>query len=358
LVLIAIYVDDLIIASRSNQQISNLEKTLKDMFSMKPMGNIAYVLGMKIGRDRSSRVMYMSQSAYAKAILEKYQMMDCRPVQAPVAAGSSLEPHDGPEAQFPYAQVVGSLMYLAMGTRPDLAFGVGLVSRFTSNPGDHHVKAAKRLLRYLRGTIDMGLRWGESSDTTVTTLTCWADADYAGCMTTRRSTTGYVIKLNGGAISWASRRQECAALSTTKAEYMALCSATKEVAWLRGLLEFIGFAEPAATTVYQDNQSTIALAENGRVSRRSKHIEVRFHFTRDKIMDGTIKLAYCPTNEMIADAMTKALSQNVCGRHCAKFLKAYPNTASSGGSVEEVDDEDDEEDAQAISQIRGAGRAP
>ena len=351
LVLIAIYVDDLIIASRSSQQISNLERTLKGMFSMKPMGDITYVLGMKIGRDRSSRTMYMSQSAYAKAILEKYQMMDCRPVQAPVAAGSCLEPHDGPEAQFPYAQVVGSLMYLAMGTRPDLAFGVGLVSRFTSNPGDHHVKAVKRLLRYLRGTIDIGLRWGGSPDTT---LACWADADYAGCMTTRRSTTGYVIMLNGGAISWASRRQECAALSTTEAEYMALCSATKEVAWLRGLLEFVGFPEPAATTIYQDNQSTIALAENGRVSRRSKHIEVRFHFTRGKITDGTIRLNYCPTNNMIADAMTKALPQNIFGQHCAKFLKACPNTASSGGSVEEVDDDDD--DGEAISQIRGAGR--
>jgi hypothetical protein len=144
-----------------------------------------------------------------------------------------LEPNEGPAAQYEYQQVIGSLMYLAMATRPDLAFGVGIVSRFASNPGEHHIKAVKRLMRYLWGTLDVGLRFGGSAEEA---LAGYADADFAGCISTRRSTSRFVFKLNGGAISWASRRQECAALSTTEAEYIALCAAAREAAWLRGLL--------------------------------------------------------------------------------------------------------------------------
>jgi len=336
--LIAIYVDDLVIASKSLKAVEGVEHKLRRKFAMKVMGDASFVLGMHIARDRTSRTLTLSQAAYSRSILERFDMMGCRPVQSPVAAGTMLERHDGPAAKYEYSQAVGSLMYLAMGTRPDLAYAVGLVSRFAGNPGEHHVKAVKRMLRYLRGTIDMGLRWGGSP--TEDGLACWADADYAGCITTRRSTTGYMCKFYGGAISWASRRQECAALSTTEAEYMALCAAAKEVAWLRGLLDFMGFRQEGSTTIYQDNQSTIALAENGKVSRRSKHIEVRFHYTREKIQDGAVKLVYCPTTQMVADVLTKPMPQDAFTRLSGEFMAPCPVSqvpGSSGGSVKDPD---------------------
>jgi hypothetical protein len=196
-------------------------------------------------------------------------------------------------------------MYLAMGTRPDLAYGVGLVSRFASNPGEVHVKAVKRILRYLRTTTSIGLVFGGSGKQV---LVGYADADYAGCASSRRSTSGYVFLYGRAALGWGSKKQECVALSTTEAEYIALCTATREAAWLRGLLGFLRCVQHTPTTMYQDNQSTIVLVNNGQTSRRTKHIEVRFHYTRSKILDGTIRIEYCPIGEMIADRLTKALT--------------------------------------------------
>jgi hypothetical protein len=331
LILIAIYVDDLVIASKSKAKIEELEKTLREKYSMKLMGDVNHVLGMKVERDRKRRTLVVSQSMYARKVLERFSMAECRPIATPAAAGCVLEPNEGPAMQYEYQQAVGSLMYLAVATRPDLAYGVGIVSRFAGNPNHHHVQAVKRLMRYLRGTLDIGLRFGGSGDNV---LAGYADADFGGCTTTRRSTSGFVFTLNGGAISWASRRQECAALSTTEAEYIALCSAAREAAWLRGLLHFMGVAQPGPTTIYQDNQSTIALAENGKISRRSKHIEIRYHYTRDKIGDQTIQLVYCPTDQMVADAFTKALSPEPFVRHRDKILAGAPIKRSSGGSVE------------------------
>lgn len=160
--LLAIYVDDLVFASTSIEQISELKGHLRRKFFMKPIGDIDYVLGLKVERNRRIRELRLSQETYAKKVLDRFGMADSRPINCPVAPNTTLEVHEGTPAEFPYSQAVGSIMYLAMGTRPDVAYGVGLVSRFASNPGEVHVKAVKRILRYLRATTSIGLVFGGS----------------------------------------------------------------------------------------------------------------------------------------------------------------------------------------------------
>ena len=355
-IIIAIYVDDLIIASNEMKSITDLETNLRTQYDMKPMGDAEFILGIRIDRDHSTKTLTLSQSAYAKAILERFDMMNSRSVSAPASSGSKLESHEGEGADYPYQSAIGSLMYLAIATRPDLAQAVSNVSRFAANPSQNHVKAVKTIFRYLRGTIDMGVKFGGS---TTEGLVAYTDADFGGCSTTRRSTTGFIIMLNGGPVSWASRRQGCVSLSTTEAEYIALCAATQEVVWLRGLLSSLGQPQHRPTTIFEDNQSTIALAEFGRTSRRSKHIEVKYHYTRSKIEDGSIALQYCATATMIADALTKALPAVTFLRHREKFLNSVRPAVGLGGSVENYNPTGDdsrtcEKSAMVIDNVRAA----
>jgi hypothetical protein len=164
---------------------------------------------------------------------------------------------------FPYPQAVGSTMYLAMATRLDLAYSVGLVLRFASNLGEVYVKAVKRILCYLCATTGIGLTFGGSNDQR---MVGYADANYTGCSLTRRSTCGCVFLYGRATLGWGSMKQECVALSTTEAEYIALCTTTKKDAWLRGLLGFLGSVQHTPMVVYQDNQSTIALVGNKQTS--------------------------------------------------------------------------------------------
>jgi hypothetical protein len=196
-------------------------------------------------------------------------------------------------------------MYLAHGTRPDIAQATAAMARFTSNPGSDHVKGVKRILRYIKGTWDAGVRYTRGGGG----LTAFADSDYAGDEKERRSTSGYIVYMAGGPVSWASRLQGCVSLSTTEAEYVALCEVTKEIVWLQDMLEGLQLYKKETVTVFQDNQSTIALATNSKVSRRSKHIEVKYHYVRKAVERKVITITYCPTERMLADIMTKPLPE-------------------------------------------------
>jgi hypothetical protein len=175
--------------------------------------------------------------------------------------------------------------------------------------------AVKRILRYLRGAAGLGISLGGQGPHT---LECYADADWGNDALDRRSTTGFVCLL-GGAISWKTKRQPTTALSTAEAEYMALSLATQEVAWIRTFLTEIGYQPIDATTMYQDNQSSIAIARNCSVSNRSKHIDIRHHFIRERIEAGDITVKYCPTEDMVADILTKPLGPIPFARHRASL---------------------------------------
>ncbi len=197
-----------------------------------------------------------------------------------------------------------SLMYAATATRPDISFAVGVLSKFNSKPSEAHLTAAKRVIRYLKGTTDIALRYSKTVDGN---LTGYSDADWAGDLDDRHSTTGNLFMMAGGAISWASKKQATVALSTAEAEYVALSAATQEIVWLRRLLTDLKVLPDGPTTLMGDNQGAIAIAKNPVAHARTKHIDIRYHYIREAVQEGMIELCYCPTNEMVADLLTKPL---------------------------------------------------
>ena len=210
--------------------------------------------------------------------------------------------------QVPYRQLVGALMYLAVVTRPDIAYAVGLLGHFSSNPGPSHWKAAKHLCRYRQDTKDYRLTYAPDPKSPGM-FTTFCDADHGGDEDSRRSTSGMVVKMGTGAISWASRLQPFVTLSTTEAEYIAAVSAGQEILWLRNLFTEFGYKFDAPSTLYMDNQSALSVAKNPEHHGRMKHLDLRFYWLRDVVADGQIAVHYMPTDTMPADVMTKALSR-------------------------------------------------
>jgi len=237
----------------------------------------------------------------------------CKPIGTPLDVNSKLlklteEEFQGIQEEMqgiPYKAAVGSLMYAMVGTRPDLAFPVSMVSQFMSRAGPSHWMAVKRIMRYLKGTMDLKLCLGGKE----VSLRGYCDADWGGDANERRSTTGYVFFVGVGAISWNCKRQPTIALSTTEAEYMATSQCTKEAIWLRKLMADVGLVQDGATIIMCDNQGCIALAKNPTHHSRTKHIDIQHHFIREKLESGEIGLKYCPTQDMVADVLTKALAK-------------------------------------------------
>ena len=194
-------------------------------------------------------------------------------------------------------------MYLT-ATRPDIMYGVSLISRYMESPTEIHLLAAKRILRYLQGTKDFGLFYkkGEKSD-----LIGFVDSDYAGDQDNRKSTSGYVFVLGTGAISWSSRKQKIITLSTTEAEFVAATACTCQAIWLRKILEELRFKQKGATIIFCDNNSAIKLSKNPVLHGRRKNIDVKYYFLRDLNNEGTVDLRYCRSADQLADIFTKPL---------------------------------------------------
>ena len=202
-------------------------------------------------------------------------------------------------------------MYLQLATRPDISFALNKCSQFATNYTETHWTALKRIIRYIKGTSDYSLILGglpEKHNQPIV-LQGTSNADWASDVNDQRSTSGYLFSINQHTISWQSRKQQSVATSSTEAEYQALASATSESLWLRTLLSELNFTQEQPTTIQQDNRSTIALAHNQINHQRTKHIDISHHHIRDCIEQNKITLQYCPTEDMIADAMTKALSR-------------------------------------------------
>jgi hypothetical protein len=202
-------------------------------------------------------------------------------------------------------------MYAILGTRPDLTYAVSTVSKYSSNPNKTHWASVKRIFRYLNGTKHLGITYGGTKELN---LIGYSDSDWGGDLDTRRSTSGHVFLLGNGATSWYSKLQSSVATSTMQAEYIALYEATRECIWLNLLLKELGRNEtttsiPIPIYIKCDNQSCIALAKNPENHARSKHIEIKYHFIREKIEDKSVEILYCPTEEMIADIFTKQISK-------------------------------------------------
>src|SRR6185437_1734920 len=335
-VIVPVFVDDMTLVSKSKEKIKELKEELKKHFKLRDLGPTEFLLGVKIERDRSKRTLHLSQHQYSLDILSRFGFSDCSPVLTPLNSGIKLSKDQCPKTpdevnsmrSVPYSQALGSLMYLAVSTRPDLMYPVGVLSRFSSNPGPQHWLAVKHLFRYLKGTLDFKLTY--SPDPSSPSLfTAYSDADHGGCRDSGRSTGAYVVKMGTGAISWSSKLQSIVALSTTEAEYVAACSAGTEVKGLRNLFSELGYdLSSIPSPLFIDNQSALSVSKNPEHHGRMKQLDLKYFWLREAVEDGMISVHYCPTEKMPADLLTKALTP-LKVQECCRMLGLTP----SGGSV-------------------------
>ena len=324
LYILALYVDDSIIAGAAGRFIPEFKAAFGSRFNVQDLGPVSWLLGMTVERDRGTGIIRLGQRQYVLDMLERFNMMDCKPVSSPMAVdavgkcGDETSVTQLPPRSVPYQSLIGSLLYASVSTRPDITMAVSHLSRYMANPCHAHWEQAKRVLRYLKGTADASLVYGNSVQSSE--LVGWSDSDYASDVAGRRSRTGYVFMLNGAAVSWKSQRQQTVALSTAEAEYMALTSATQEAMFLRQLMHELHQDSGSAVTIHEDNQSCIALSKNSMTTGRSKHMDVRYHFCREKVESGDIEVKYCATEDMLADALTKPLVSERHKKLCTAIM--------------------------------------
>lgn len=310
-IVISLYVDDFYILYRKDSsQIKSLLNLLESEFSIKNLGPIQNYLGIRVTRDRQKGILKLDQSVYIKKVLQRFGMSECKPVSTPMQTGLKLCNSDKPlnDETYNYRQLLGCLMYLSVCTRPDIAYACSQLSQYNNCFGLTHWLAAKRILRYLAGTIDYSLLFVKSSQLN---LSAYADADFANDHNDRRSYTGFAIKLGENIVHWEARKQKCIALSSCESEYLALCDVTKDLCFIRNFLSEI-FTELKlhSILVYNDNQSAHKLLTSKEYChKRTKHIDIRYHFIKDLVETNFIVIKYLNTESMFADVLTKPLSK-------------------------------------------------
>ena len=314
---ISVYVDDItIIGVPSSPFVKEIKQQLNQRFDCKDLGDAKYILGLELTYTETG--ISISQHGYIEKILLRFGMSECRPVATPLDPNMPLrkaEPGTEIEDFCTYQSIIGSLMYAVTGTRPDLTHTVTLLSQFSSRPNEEHLQAAKRVLRYLRGTSDWNLHYPKKAEDTTLRLLCYSDASYASNLDDRRSFSGYLTKLGEATVSWYSKKQKSVAVSTTEAEYMAMSLASRHLVWLqRGLQQLRQhIASTVATDNHEvdyllgDNQGALELAKNHRINNRSKHIDTHYHNVRELLEAGIFDLMYVPTDDNLADLFTKSL---------------------------------------------------
>ena len=302
-----IYVDDILVITNNTYMLNSIKNQISTAFETRDLGPATFFLGIDIIRDRTTKTIKLTQTRHTTDLLSKFNMEKSKPFDTPSSIAIKLtadgEPLDTKE--HPYSTLIGSLMYLASCTRPDIAQAVGALARYMSKPTTTHWTAAKHVLRYLAGTTDYGIIFTPSDST----LNAYCDANHAGDIDTRRSTTGYVFTFNNGAITWSSRLQPTVAASTTEAEYMAAASTVKEALWLRKLFTDLDL-HIACIDIKSDSQSAIHMLKNPVISLRSKHIDIVHRFARERVARGEVNFFYIPTDSMVADILTKPVPTN------------------------------------------------
>ena len=315
-VILLLYVDDLVLAAPTYDQINWIRYKLHIEFEMTDLGKLKSFLGLEIHRNREKRTLHLSQRQYTQKILQAHGMENCNPARTPADPHVRLEKSHtsfvaNPTSKQQYQSAVGSLMYCMLGTRPDIAYAVSKVTQYCSNPNQAYWNAVKRIVRYLAGTRNRGLYYGLPGPGIGYTNADWGSSE------DRRSIGGYTFILNGAAVSWNSKKQSMVALSSTEAEYIALTQAVKESLWLQAILVELraGIHAEEVQNISVDNQGALALAKNPQFHARTKHIDIQYHFIRHFVERRQIKLTYCPTTEMTADIFTKALPQPAFVKH-------------------------------------------
>ncbi|GJX07799.1 ribonuclease H-like domain-containing protein, partial [Tanacetum coccineum] len=299
---------------------------LHQEFSMIDLGSLNYFLGISVTRDSSG--MFLSQKNYAVEILERAGMVSCNSSRTPVDTESKLgDTGDIVSDPTLYRSLAGSLQYLTF-TRPDISYAVHQVCLHMHDPREPHLSALKRILRYVRGTLDYGLQLFSSS---TTDLVAYTDADWAGCPTTRRSTSGYCVFLGNNLLSWSSKRQPTLSRSSAEAEYRGVANAVAETCWIRNLLRELHSPLSSATLVYCDNVSAVYLSCTPVQHQRTKHIEIDIHFVRDLVAAGQVRVLHVPSRYRFADIFTKGLSSALFEEFWSSFERLVSSRSNCGG---------------------------
>ena len=330
--IIALYVDDMIVAANKMSFIDDVKRQLCSKFEITDLGDIKYILGILVERDRKNRTVYLSQVNYLSSVLDKFGMTECKPASTPLDASVQLvaatESDTVNDQSIPYLSAVGSIMYAMICTRPDLAFAISEVSKFSSKFTSQHWTAVKHILRYIKGSLNYKLKLGGFDE--VSKITVYADANW-GRDEGRRSNTGYAAYIGNSLVSWKSRKQQTVARSTCEAEYMSISDAAAEAKWLGMVLESIGIEIQRPITLFNDNQGAIALTNHPGHHEATKHIDIRYHFIRFLVDEGLIRVHYCSTDNMVADVLTKPLGKVKHEQFTSKLLFTQQH---SSGSVE------------------------
>jgi hypothetical protein len=280
-VYVLVYVDDIIVASSSSKATAALLQDLERDFALKDLGDLHYFLSIEVTKTQQG--IMLNQRKYSEDLLRKVGMFNCKAVNTPLSTSERLSAHVGellgPNDTTNYRSLVGGLQYLTL-TRSDLSFSVNKVYQYLHAPTTLHLTAAKRILRYVKGTIDLGLQITRSPSMLVRGF---ADADWAGCIDDRRSTGGFAIFLRSNLVSWSVRKQPTVSRSSTEVEYKAIANATAEIMWIQTLLQELGVPHPSATSLWCDNLGATYLSANPMFHTRTKHIEVDYHFVRERV---------------------------------------------------------------------------
>jgi len=321
-----LYVDDILMASSSKDEIVKLKEKLNGEFEMKDLGPTKRVLGIDILRNRDKGELFLSQLSYLKKVVERFRMSNSKTVSTPLGHHTKLSIKQCPQSEdekqemesTTYASRVGSIMYGMVCSRPDLAYAVSIVSRFMANSGIVHWQVLKWVLRYLNGSLKGGLKYtiaAQEEDV----LVGYVDADYASNVDTRKSLSGFVFTLYGTTISWKANQQSVVALSTTQAEYIALVEGVKEAIWLKGMIGELGITQECVK-IHCDSQSAIHLANHQVYHERTKHIDIRLHFVRDMIESKENVVEKVASEENPVDVFTKSLPRSRF-KHCLDLIK-------------------------------------
>jgi hypothetical protein len=312
--ILIVYVDDIVITGDDAEEIMHLKGHLAQEFEVKDLGHLRYFLGIEV--SRGTKGIFLSQRKYVLDLLQETGMIGCRPAMTPIEQNHRLINDLGKSVDREcYQRLVGKLIYLSH-TRPDIAFAVSVVSQFMHDPRSSHMDAVIRILRYLKGCPGKGLLYSCQGSLQVE---CYTDADWAGSLDDRRSTSGYCTFVGGNLVSWRSKKQTIVARSTAEAEFRSMVHGVCEVLWLRILLTELGLFRDSSLMLYCNNKAAIDIVNNPLQHDRTKHMEIDHHFIKEKLYRGIICVPYVSSSSQIADMLTKGLLKKTFSIFCSKM---------------------------------------
>jgi hypothetical protein len=309
------YTDDTFGASNDEKEEKRRKDEIGKVWEIKDVGETEYFLGMRVQQDLDAGTVRLTQRPYWEHVIHRFDLEHITPRNTPLPTGITLDSNMSPKTDTerrqmdgkPYRAVLGSVMWGQLATRPDLSFTVSLLARFQSNPGIDHWNALMHVIGYIKNTMDYGLTYYRDSDLSPV---AYVDADYGGCKDTRRSTSGYVFIMAGGAVTWSSKRQTTVALSTVEAEYVAMSRCAQQMTWMQSWLREANIKYELPGVIKGDNRGAIALTKNTRDHGKVKHIDIRHHYIRELLQSGDITMEQVSSADNLADLFTKPLPRD------------------------------------------------